>query len=143
MYKWKITNLSISLILENKRAGEISSIYQTYREADITPKLINKTKELLLQKKIKRVEIDNTLEHIGMSIFVDGSKSQIGIVDETNEVIYYYSNGSQSQKNVDFDGFSFKEWMICEQPDTMLSILSEFINSGKRLEIVLWVSEEI
>ena len=143
MCKWKITNLSISLIRENKRPGEISSIYQAYTEADITPELINNIKEFLLQKKIERVEIDNTLEHIGMSIFVDGSKSQIGIIDEMNAVVYYYSNGSQSQKDVDFGDYSFEEWMICEQPDTMISILFEFINSGKRLETVSWVSEEL
>ena len=53
MCKWKITNLSISLIRENKRPGEISSIYQTYTEADITPELINNIKEFLLQKRSK------------------------------------------------------------------------------------------
>ena len=60
-----------------------------------------------------------------------------------NEVVYYYSNGSQSQNPVDIGGSTFEEWMICNQSDTMLSILSKFIESGKRLDTALWISEEI
>lgn len=143
MSQWKITKLGLSLRRDNKRPGEIASIHQTYKEADITPTLLEDMRSLLLQGKITRVEIDNETEYTGMSIFIEGQKSQIGIVDEMNEVVYYYSNGSQSQKPVDIGGSTFEEWMICNQPETMLSILLKFIESGERLDTVLWVSEEI
>ena len=96
MSQWKITKLDLSLRRENKRPGETASIHQTYKEAEITPALLEDMRSLLLQGKITRVEIDNETEYIGMSIFIEGQKSQIGIVDEMNEVVYYYSNGSQN-----------------------------------------------
>ena len=34
------------------------------------------------------------------------------------------------------------EWMICSQPETMLAALQTFMESGERLDTVLWVSEE-
>jgi len=143
MSKWKVNKMKISLIRDNKRPGEISSVYHEYKETEITSALIDEVGKLLLQGKIKRIEVNNIIDHIGMSIVVDGQKSQIGIVDEMNDVVYYYSNGSQSQRNVDLGGYTFKEWMICTQPETMLSMLLEFIDSGKKLETVFWASEEI
>lgn len=143
MSQWKITKLDLSLRRDNKRPGETSSIHQTYKESEITPALLENIRSLLLQGKITRIEIDNETKYIGMSIFMDGQKSQIGIVDEMNEVVYYYSNGSQSQKPVDIGGSTFEEWMICNQPETVLSILSKFIESGERADTALWISEEI
>ncbi|OUP06732.1 hypothetical protein [Anaeromassilibacillus sp. An200] len=143
MSQWKITKLDLSLRRENKHPGETSSIHQTYKGPEISPTLLEDIRSLLLQGKITRIEIDNETEHIGMSIFMEGQKSQIGIVDEMNEVVYYYSNGSQSQNPVDIGGSTFEEWMICNQSEMMLSILSKFIESGKRLDTALWISEEI
>ena len=143
MSKWKITKLTVLLLRENRRPGEVSSICQVYEDTNITPALLDDISTQLLQGKIKRIEIDNETEQIGMSIFVDGQKSQIGIVDEWNGLIYYYSSGNHSQRTVDICGSSFEEWMICNQPKTMLSILRKFIESGEKLNTALWVSEEI
>ena len=63
-------------------------------------------------------------------------------MDEWKGTAYYYSNGSGSKRAVALGGSIFEEWMICSQPETMLAALQTFMESGERLDTVLWVSEE-
>ena len=79
MSKWNITKLDLSLRRDNKRPGETSSIPSNIQRPEISPTLLEDIRSLLLQGKITRIEIDNETEHIGMSIFMEGPKSQLAL----------------------------------------------------------------
>lgn len=134
---WKIDSIHLYLQPASKKKGDCDELRQ-YGMDEIGSELVDNIICYLDQQRVTRIELDNSCEMIGMSVFVEGGLSQISISDEAHDFIYYYDNGTGDHSTVGIAGYEFDKWMVCDQNNVLIEILKEFITTGKRLESSMW-----
>ncbi len=134
---WKVDKIHIYLPRKNTQGGSSDELRQ-YRENEITHELIETIVHLIMQEQVSMITVENSTQLITMSIFAEGQQSQIGIVDEAHDVIYYYNNGSCDNTPTSIAGHEFKKWMVCSQIDILIAILKKFISTGEKLVNSAW-----
>ncbi len=125
--------------------------FLTYHEANVrSSKLLSKERgtltesklshlfSLIQQGKLTRLEAENQAEAYSIVVFLEGSNSHVGILDEEEETRYVYDNLQEEEGDVGIGGYDFPKWSVCGNPAILIDILKEFFATGEMLSAVSW-----
>jgi hypothetical protein len=106
---------------------------------------MNQLEDIIYQIKNKEItEIVFYLydKDILLNIFAEGVKFHISIIDEENDINYYYINNQiSSEELIEIGGNLFDANMVCINIDILEAIISKFILCGEKYENVEWFEE--
>ena len=129
--------IKITMFIKNKGAHYLTFDYKNY---DVCfRKIINDIQssnwntisipDLKEQSKILYINREN-------NIF------SIGIIDEGNDIIYYYDNGSNDNHYVELNGETFPNYMTTSDDKTVFDIIESFLKNNDIPQNVKWIIDE-
>ncbi len=110
-------------------------------QGNLTDGKLSKLFTQIEQGKITNIEAGNQEEAYSMIVFLEGTNSRIGILDEEEETGYVYDNLQEDESEIGIAGYDFPKWSVCNDPSILIEILKEFIADGEMLSTVSWREE--
>ncbi len=110
-------------------------------QGNLTDGKLSKLFAQIEQGKITNIEAGNEEEAYSMIIFLEGTNSRIGILDEEEETGYVYDNLQEDESDIGIAGYDFPKWSVCNNPSILIEILKEFAAHGEMLSTVSWREE--
>lgn len=92
--------------------------------------------------RMQTVDVKNN-EAAFLTVTKGQKQCSIAIIDEANGLICYYNNGDTSGEYTELDGETYPNFMITDNKEVILSIVKDFIETGKPSEKVQWLTEEV
>lgn len=145
------SNTAIKDFAKSIAINKIHYILKGDKIGDIKGKEINKLTVQEIHKQLENMymsgnlvalEIDEKSDNSMriLSIYFDDVKFCIGIVDEWDDTVYYYSSG-ESDELEDIQGNVYPKHMISSDKEILFLIIDEFVKNGKPTKMVKWIKE--
>lgn len=109
--------------------------------ADITLELLGEIFNSMNAHEVSTIVLRNTEKHMSLNIFYEDNKSFIGIINEYEEVFYYYDNGEKPCEHAEINGNYYDNRFISHDNKLTFDILKEFALTGDFYSEVEWIEE--
>lgn len=128
---------NISIIYYSDRKKHVVN----FGEKEMTLDNLEYVKELICSNSLERLELKNTKIDLSMTVFYEKGIAHIGIIDMYNDIVYYYTNGSNDPELVAIAGNMFENNMICKDNGLLYDMINYFVLNGKPNPDVEWIEE--
>ncbi|MFT3951680.1 MAG: hypothetical protein QM689_07060 [Oscillospiraceae bacterium] len=137
----KSNSLAVASFRSVLTDGKMTEFDAEALEKYTAKKLINLAIKQFKSGKLSSLDIcgnETETEMYVLSITMADGKFSLGVINEYDESIYYYDNGSNDENFTELSGETYPNYMISEASEVFKTAVEDFIKTGKPSKRLIW-----